>query len=75
MSEGSPGTAGDLRGRGEHMQKPHVWRPSVNSEDVVNLAGGGHFWGAEPLWGAATVAEDSRCLTSNAESRKVNLNL
>lgn len=44
MSKESPGTAEDLSGRGEHMQKPHVWQPSVNSEDVVNLAGEGHFW-------------------------------
>lgn len=36
-SKESPGTADDLSGRGERMQKPHVEQPSVNSEDVVKL--------------------------------------
>lgn len=44
MSKESPGTAGDLSGSGEHMQKPHVEQPSVNSGDAVNLAGERHFW-------------------------------
>lgn len=44
MSKESPGTAEDLSGREEHMQKPHVWQSSVNSDDVVNLAGEEHFW-------------------------------
>lgn len=39
MSEGSPGTADDLTGRRECMQKPHVQQPAVNSKYVVSLAG------------------------------------